>query len=50
MSIALWLKIVVKLRVRIKEKLTVDSPILVRVSRNKMVPMTGAYMMRKDKI
>ena len=46
----LWLKIVVKLRVRSKERLTVDSPILVRVNRNKVVPMTGAYMMRMDKI
>ena len=50
MSIALWLKIVVKLRVKNMEKLTVDSPILVRRKHNKTVPMTGDFMMRKDKV
>ena len=50
MSIALWLKIVVKLRVENKEKLTVDSPILVRRNRDRIVPMTGNFMMRQDKI
>ena len=49
MSLVLWLKIVVKLRLKHKEKLTVDSPILVRQNRQKLVPMTGEYMMRIDK-
>ena len=39
-----------KLRLALKEKLTVDSPLLVRVKRGKIVPMTGAYMSSMDKI
>ena len=50
MSLVLWLKMVVKLRLKHKEKLTVDSPILVRHNRQDLVPMTGGYMMRMDKI
>ena len=50
MSLVSWLKIVVKLRIRRKEKLTVNSPLLVRVNRGKLVPMTGAYMASMDKI
>ena len=49
MSLALWIKVVVKLRTRRGERLTMDSPLLVRVSRGKIVPMTGAYMSRMDK-
>ena len=49
MSLGLWLKIVVKLRLKYQEKITVDSPILVRQKGNTVVPMTGEYMMRKDK-
>ena len=49
MSIILWLKIVVKLRLKQKEKLTVNSPILVRKKGKTIVPMTGQYMMRMDK-
>ena len=49
MSVARWIKIVVKLRTRRKEALTMDSPLLVRVSRGKIVPMTGDYMSRMDK-
>ena len=49
MSVALWLKIVVKLRVQLKEVLTAESPILVRLNKNKVVPMTGDYMRRMDK-
>ena len=49
MSIALWLKIVVKLRSQLKEVLTAESPILVRLNKNKVVPMTGDYMRRMDK-
>ena len=35
---------------RLKEKLTVDSPLLVRLRQGKVVPMTGAYMASMDKI
>ena len=49
MSVALWLKIVVKLRSQLKEVLTAESPILVRLNKNKVVPMTGDYMRRMDK-
>ena len=49
MSIILWLKIVVKLRLKLNEKLTVNSPILVRENGKKIVPMTGQYMMKRDK-
>ena len=50
MSIVLWLKILVMLRVRHGEKLTVNSPILVLMNRKKLVPMTGDFMRRMDKI
>ena len=50
LSIIRWLKIVVLLRARRGEALTVDSPLLVRVARNKLVPMTGDFMGRMDKI
>ena len=50
MSFVKWLKVVVKLRVRRKEKLTVNSPLLVRIRHNKVVPMTGAFMTSMDKI
>ena len=49
MSVALWLKILVMLRLSSGEKLTADSPLLVRENRGKIVPMTGAFMARKDK-
>ena len=49
MSVALWLKIVVKLRSQLKEVLTAESPILARLNKNKVVPMTGDYMRRMDK-
>ena len=50
MSIILWLKILVKLRLKHGERLTVNSPILVREKDKTIVPMTGQYMMRNDKI
>ena len=50
MSFVKWLKVIVKLRLRRKEKLTVDSPLLVRIKQNKVVPMTGAFMASMDKI
>ena len=50
MSIGLWLKIVVKLRVKLGEKLTPESPILVRMKGSGVVPMTGEFMATRDKI
>ena len=50
MSLVTWLKIVVRLRIRRKEKLTIYSPILVRVNRGRIVPMTGAHMASMDRI
>ena len=49
MSFVFWLKIVVRLRVKLGEELTVDSPLLIRETRNKLVPLTGNYMTRMDK-
>ena len=49
MSLILWLKIVVKLRVELGETLTVQSPLLVRLNKGVLVPMTGAFMVRMDK-
>ena len=50
MSFVLWLKIVIKLRVKVGDHLTVDSPLLIRESKGSLVPMTGAYVTRMDKI
>ena len=49
MSFVLWLKIEVKLRVQFGELCTVNSPLLVRMSKGKLVPMTGAIMAQMDK-
>ena len=49
MSIALWIKITVRLRVRRGEKLSVHSPILVRENKGKLVPMTAQFMAAMDK-
>ena len=49
MSIALWIKITVRLRVRFGEKLSVRSPILVRGNKGKLVPMTAQFMSAMDK-
>ena len=49
MSIIFWIKVVVKLRVKLGEVLTVDSPLLVRLNRGKLVPMTGNYMSQMDR-
>ena len=38
------------LRTRHSEKLTVDSPLLVRMNKGKIVPMTGVFMSRMDKV
>ena len=50
MSLVLWLKIMVKLRLHFGEILTVDSPLLVRMNKGQLVPMTGTFMARMDKI
>ena len=50
MSFALWIKITVSLRARYSDDLTIDSPLLVRQGRGRLVPMTGAYMARMDRI
>ena len=50
MSFVLWLKIVVKLRLAFGEHLNASSPLLVRVNRGKLVPMTGDFMRRIDKV
>ena len=49
MSIALWIKITVRLRVSVGEKLSVHSPILVRENKGKLVPMTAQFMAAMDK-
>ena len=41
MSFVLWLKVIVKLRLKRQEKITVDSPLLVRESKGQLVPMTS---------
>ena len=49
MSFALWLKIIVKLRLGKGERLTVNSPLLVQEKKTRIVPMTAAYMGTRDK-
>ena len=49
MSIARWIKVVVSLRLRCQELISADSPLLVRESKGKIVPMTGTFMARMDK-
>ena len=48
MSFIFWLKAVVRLRTRAGEIISLDSPLLVRTSRNGIVPMTGAFMTKMD--
>ena len=50
MSLVLWLKAVVKLRLQRNEPLTADSPVLVRKKKGGLVPMTGAFMASMDKV
>ena len=49
-SFVKWLKVIVKLRLRRKERLSVNSPLLVRIKQGKVVPMTGAFMTSMDRI
>ena len=50
MSFVLWLKVIVKLRLKRKENITVDSPLLVREGKRQLVPMTGNFMAQMDKV
>ena len=50
MSFVKWLKIIVRLRISRGERLSVNSPLLVRTKGKKIVPLTGAYMTSMDKI
>ena len=49
MSFVFWLKMVVRLRLKMGEELSVESPLLVRQNPGKMVPLTGTFMTRMDK-
>ena len=49
MNIIRWIKVGVKLRLRHGERLTADSPLLVRLSKGRIIPMTAAFMSRMDK-
>ena len=50
MSFNFWIKIIVNMRIKLGEKITVKSPLLVRRVREKMVPLTGSFIARMDKI
>ena len=48
MSIALWIKITVRLRKQRGEELSVRNPVLVRENKGKLVPMTAQFMAAMD--
>ena len=50
MSFVFWIKIIVSMRIKLGEKLAVDSPLLVRKARGKIVPLTGNFVSQIDKI
>ena len=50
MSFVLWIKVIVKLRSKFSQPLTVDSPLLVRSNKGSLVPMTGDFMSRMDSV
>ena len=50
MSFVFWIKVIVSMRIKMGEKLSVQSPLLVRRVRGKIVPLTGNFMVRMDKI
>ena len=50
MSFVYWIKIVVNMRFKLGETLTVESPLLVRLTGGKIVPLTGNFVSRMDKI
>ena len=49
MSFIFWIKIIVKMRIKLGETLKVTSPLLVRRARGKIVPLTGSFVSRMDK-
>ena len=49
MSLTRWIKVVIKLRLKHGERITIDS-LLVRENKGKVVPMTGSFMSRMDKV
>ena len=50
MSFGMWVKIAVKLRLNQGEVLSGSSPLLVRLNRGKIVPMTASYVSSMDRI
>ena len=50
MSFVFWKKLIVNMRIKLGEKLAVDSPLLVRKARGKIVPLTGNFVSRIAKI
>ena len=50
MSFVYWIKVVVNMRFKLGEALTVESPLLVRHTGGKIVPLTGNFVSRMDKI
>ena len=50
MSFVYWIKVVVNMRCKLGEALTVESPLLVRLTGGKIVPLTGDFVSRMDKI
>ena len=50
MSFVTWLRVVIRIRLELGERISLDSPLLVRMNRNRIVPMTGAFMTAMDKV
>ena len=50
LSFVRWIKVVVRLRLQLGEKLTTSSPLLVRSRGRTIVPMTGDFMSRMDRV
>ena len=49
MSFVLWLRLIVRLSIKRKEKIPVNSPLLVHEAIGQLVPMTGSFMSQMDK-
>ena len=49
MSFVFWLKVIVRMRLKLGEDLTVESPLLVRECRGKLLPLTADHVSRVDK-
>ena len=50
MSFVFWEKLIVNMRIKLGEKLAVESPLLVRRARGEIVPLTGNTVSRIDRI